>query len=158
MGNVGSSDRMNYTAIGATVNLGSRLEGLNKNYGTRILVSEAVAARVGGRFLLRSVDKVIPKGIAEPIRIHELIGSLEAADMPEESIATSSDRAWCETWETACDAYLDRRWEAALRSFRSLAEERPHDAIAGIYVSRTERLIAAPPGADWAGVETYASK
>jgi adenylate cyclase len=72
VGNIGSEDRMSYTALGATVNLAARLEGLNKNYGTSILVSSALKQRVGARFLFRSVDRISPKGFAEAFEIYEL--------------------------------------------------------------------------------------
>ena len=62
VGNIGSVDRMNYTALGATINLAARIEGLNRNYGTQVLVSEAVKARAEAEFLFRSVDQIRPKG------------------------------------------------------------------------------------------------
>jgi adenylate cyclase len=65
VGNIGSEDRMNYTALGATVNLAARLEGLNKSYGTSILVSAALRQRAASGFLFRSVDRISPKGFAE---------------------------------------------------------------------------------------------
>jgi adenylate cyclase len=74
VGIVGSSDRMSYTALGATVNLAARLEPLNKEYGTEILVSEAVAERVAVRFDVRPVDAVRPRGFEEAIRVFELVG------------------------------------------------------------------------------------
>src|SRR6185312_7984414 len=72
VGNVGSSDRMNYTALGQTVNLAARLESLNKQYHTEVLVSEAVRDRVGDRFVFRIVDEVQPKGFAKPVPVFEL--------------------------------------------------------------------------------------
>jgi adenylate cyclase len=77
VGNLGSSERMNYTALGNVVNLAARLEGLNKQYGTQILVSESVYARIGYRFRCRFVDTVVAKGMAAETRVYELLGELE---------------------------------------------------------------------------------
>ena len=63
---------MNYTVLGATVNLAARLEGLNKNYGTLILVSSALQQRTASQFVFRSVDRISPKGFAEAFEIYEL--------------------------------------------------------------------------------------
>ncbi|MCK6454383.1 MAG: adenylate/guanylate cyclase domain-containing protein [Alphaproteobacteria bacterium] len=72
VGNVGSSERMSYTAMGSSVNIAARLEQLNKEYGTEILVSEALRARVGERFAFRRVGDVVPKGLSHPIGVFEL--------------------------------------------------------------------------------------
>lgn len=77
VGNIGSSDRMNYTALGATVNLASRLETLNKDYGTRVLVSQAVKDAAGIRFTFRSVATIKPKGFAKEVGVYELLGRHE---------------------------------------------------------------------------------
>ena len=74
VGNIGSDDRMNYTALGATVNLAARLEGLNKNYRTTALVSEVVRQRVESRFEFRAVDRIKPKGFVAEFEVHELVG------------------------------------------------------------------------------------
>ena len=76
VGNLGSTERMNYTALGNTVNLASRLEGLNKQFGTTILVSEDVHARVQNRFQFKAVQSVIAKGMSKETRIFELMGAL----------------------------------------------------------------------------------
>jgi adenylate cyclase len=75
VGNLGSAERMNYTALGSTVNLASRLEGLNKEYGTSILVSAAVYSRVQHHFQFRAIGSVVAKGMTKETSIHELVGA-----------------------------------------------------------------------------------
>jgi adenylate cyclase len=76
VGNVGSADRMNYTALGNSVNLAARLEGLNKEYGTTILVSEAIRKRVEHCFRFKSIASVIAKGMTTETRVYELIEAI----------------------------------------------------------------------------------
>jgi adenylate cyclase len=71
---------MNYTVLGATVNMAARLEPLNKQYGTEILVSEDIVSRASAHFSFRLVDAVRPKGFEEPVRIFELLGPVEQPD------------------------------------------------------------------------------
>ncbi len=136
VGNIGSSDRMNYTALGATVNLASRLEGLNKNYGTRVLVSAAVRERASHAFLFRSVDSIRPKGFAEAIEVSELCGEL--AQVSEAEIAR------CRRWDEVYAAIGPEVSEAALVGLSGFLIDYPKDSVALHYA---ERFRAAAQGA-----------
>ncbi len=74
VGNVGSSERLSYTALGDTINITNRLEGINKNYNTKIIVSDTVYAEIKDKFILREVDSVLLKGITHPMNVYELLG------------------------------------------------------------------------------------
>ncbi|WP_431203053.1 adenylate/guanylate cyclase domain-containing protein [Bradyrhizobium betae] len=129
VGNIGSSDRMNYTALGATINLASRLEGLNKNYGTRVLVSAAVRARAGHAFLFRSVDSIRPKGFADAIEVSELRGELAHAH--------EADIAMCRRWdEIFASIVRDGASETTLVRLSGFLHDYPGDSIAQFHAQR----------------------
>jgi adenylate cyclase len=133
VGNIGSNDRMNYTALGATVNLGSRLEGLNKNYGTQILVSSAVRARVADRFLFRSVDRISPKGFADAVDISELRAELPDA-LPEEI-------AMCRRWEDVFRSIEQKAIESASFQLSAFLIDFPEDTIALHHARRLQEQV-----------------
>ena len=157
VGNVGSSERMMYTAMGRMVNLAARLEGLNKRYGTEILVSEATRRGAGAGFVFRPVDLVLPKGAAEPVEVHELLG-LSAALTPEEAplLADPALVASLPAWREVVVLFRARRLadaEAALAAARV-----PGDPLGEAYAARLAALRASPPGEDWSPVIRFADK
>ncbi|MEW5772863.1 MAG: adenylate/guanylate cyclase domain-containing protein [Thermodesulfobacteriota bacterium] len=157
VGNVGATDRMNYTALGSTVNLASRLEGMNKFYATRILVSREVRERARKNFLFRSVDVVVPKGAREPLAIYELVGAMPQSPYPDLA-APRPMLGFCSRWERAITLYRTVQWEKALAEFTAMREAAPEDTLASMYCQRTRRLLENKPGKDWKAIQRFKFK
>jgi adenylate cyclase len=150
VGNVGSRQKTNYTALGDGVNLASRLEGANKAFGTLLLCGDATRAAAGPEFAWRPVDLLRVKGKREGVPVHELVG-LAAALAPAE-------RERLARWEAAYALARTRRFAEARDAFAPLAAERPGDALAALWLERCADLLAHPPPADWDGVHELHEK
>jgi class 3 adenylate cyclase len=122
VGNIGSEDRMNYTALGATVNLAARLEGLNKNYGTSILVSSVLRQRAESGFVFRSVDRISPKGFAEAFEIYEL-----RCKRADDDVA---DTELCREWEVVYAVLRNGPLAEAERELTAFLAKYPSDGVA----------------------------
>ena len=141
VGNMGAKHQVNYTLIGDEVNLASRLEGVNKEFGTEIIVSEATRIPAGDRIDVRELALIKVKGKKVPVRIFELIG------MKGEAPAERLERA--KAFETAFAEFRARRFHKAWEMFLSLSQK--GDRPSEVYVSLCERYQSDPPPADWDG-------
>jgi len=150
VGNMGSKDRLIYTAVGDPVNVAARLEGLSKEYGVRVVVGEATVAAEPRAFEYRFLDLVAVKGRAEPLRCYEVLARAGTLDP---AAARRLAR-----YHEAIALYRARRWEEALRVFDELGAEAPGDGPIALYQRRARALLADPPPADWDGVFVAESK
>ncbi len=122
VGNIGSPDRMNYTVLGATVNLAARLEGLNKNYGTLILVSAALQQRTASRFVFRSVDRIKPEGLCRSVRDLRVGCARGEGDAAHDELARD--------WEVVYAALRHGPRAVAERELAAFLKKYPNDQIA----------------------------
>lgn len=141
VGNMGADNRFDYTAIGDTVNLASRLEGANKVYGTHVLIS-AAAKEAAPDIVFRVVDLVQVKGKKEPVEV----------------FTVGADEALAAATETAVAAYRKQDWDVAEQGFREILHRHSGDEIAKLYLQRIAAFRVDPPGPDWKGVTRLTEK
>jgi adenylate cyclase len=156
VGNMGSVLRYGYTALGDTVNLSSRLEGLNKDYGTHIIINETTYTAVkDAGFEFRELDLMRVKGKTQPVTIYELIGrrgELAVYGTPEEV------RLRLQMFVEARELYRRRKWQSAQEKFQEMLDRWPTDGPARMYWKRCQEYLFDEPPSGWDGVFTMTHK
>jgi adenylate cyclase len=156
VGNMGSVLRYGYTALGDTVNLSSRLEGLNKDYGTHILVNETTyAAAKDEGFVFRELDLIRVKGKLQPVTIYELIGR---AGQNSVYGAREDVHTRISLFQQARGLYRKRAWAEAQKTFQMILDKWPDEGPSRTYWKRCQDYLFDEPSSGWDGVFTMTHK
>jgi adenylate cyclase len=150
VGNMGTIQKMDYTMMGNAVNLSARLEGVNKQYGTWILISDSTYKETGDLFTVRMLDRVRVVGINEPVRLYELVDEVQ---LTPENVLTGLNY-----FHKGMELFEAQNWAEANEMFKKTRQSIPEDAPSEIYMKRCLKFSQDPPPKDWDGVFNLTQK
>jgi adenylate cyclase len=149
VGNMGSDSLFDYTAIGDNVNLAARLEGLNKYYGTEVIISGSTAQSLNDQFVLRELDLVRVKGKQQQVAIFELLGTTP----PDPDL-----EVFLQLYHQGLEYLRKRQWDEGVNAFSAALRLRPQDHQCHRYLSLSQQYLAEPPGPEWQGLSIMRDK